>query len=522
MVRYLLVVSCPVSGCPQQDKVLAWQCIHDGGAIFIDEHGYLSCQRYSHIAHINNWKFECGEVRGPHKLQKRHGTDLEGFSRAVIQGQPYLAKEAGTLWMKKLMESLEVQFGMSGPESPRRGRSPGRLRAKAVVKKIQSPRRGFAGQHLFYVTCPLSTCLGRNRLYHWECTEDQSPLYLDDDGWLTCETFNHRAKLRHWTFDCGDRRGSHGYRKFIECDFEGIKQALSQGVRHFDSPEEWIWPVIDSIAEQFGVRFVEDKFEARYRRRSEAENLIMTLLRRGNIGIRSSIDTGVQADVDSHDKEERNSLNVIDENCDRERDDEKESRRAEEQTKATEKTQVSQDNEMKVGPKEKAKQAGEGGKSRSSTAQAEKVEDIIHRYLDRPYVKIVHDYKGEREAISLATSNTEADSNRLRQIFVFLQKGMAKNWKSVLRSLPWPPHFDDGRLEQEISAIVRNSSDDAREQAYQGLLLWRNYYPRASEQKLLAALRNCELDSLVDEIQRMDNSKAQPSNRAPSQVFSLM
>ncbi|XP_077863602.1 uncharacterized protein LOC144347808, partial [Saccoglossus kowalevskii] len=111
MVRYLFVASCPVNECLKQDKPMSWQCIHDGTDMYINEHGYLSCENYSHVAHICNWRFECGEKRGPHKHQKRQKTDFEGFSHAVIQGQPYIAKEAGTLWMKKLIESLEIQFG---------------------------------------------------------------------------------------------------------------------------------------------------------------------------------------------------------------------------------------------------------------------------------------------------------------------------------------------------------------------------------------------------------------------------
>ncbi|XP_077978837.1 uncharacterized protein LOC144434257 [Glandiceps talaboti] len=568
MVRYLLILSCPVGGCVKQDKILAWQCLHDGHAIYIDEHGYLSCERYSHVAQIQNWKFDCGERQEPHKQQKHRATDFVNFSRAIIQGQPYLAKEAGTLWMKRLILSLEFQFGMSTPESPRRSKSPGRLRARAAVRKVQSPRKGFAGQHLFYVTCPLSICQGRNRLYHWECMEDQSPLYIDEDGWLTCETYNHRARLSEWTFDCGDRRGSHGYRKFVECDFEGIKESLAQGIPHFDCPEEWIWPVIDNIAEQFGLSFVEEKFDARFRRQSEVENLLAAVLKGECIPSRTCVDTGVQVDLALHQREEK--MKAL-EKFKEKRDKEKENPTKRGKAKNTTVTNKQPDNNAKVEagtkkpqdnakveasirkPQDNAKveastkkppdntrtEAKEGKdsgknvdlvvKTRSAATDAVRLEEKIYRYLNRPYRKMVKENPADRESVSGATRNIGLtdDGNRLRQMFVIIQKGIAKNWKSVLRSLPWPAHFDDGRLELEFGIIATKHPSDAREQAYQGLLLWRNSYPRASEQKLLTALRNCELDSIVDEILRMNrentgqNTKL-PSNRTPSKVFTLM
>ncbi|XP_077862129.1 uncharacterized protein LOC144343479 [Saccoglossus kowalevskii] len=410
-------------------------------------------------------------------------------------------------------------------ESARRGKSPGRLRARAISKKIQSPRTGFAGQHLFYVTCPLSTCLGRNRLYYWECMEDQTPLYIDEEGWLTCETYSHRAQLFDWTFDCGDRRGSHGYRKFVESDFEGVRQAMCQGLVYFDAPEDWMWPVIDSIAQQYGYTYLEDKYETRARGRSEMDHLFAASLKGEDATTPTSANTTVHANKGQ--KQEEREKTTESDNVEKEKKDGGETNTVETKSTGSNSGGSNTDKNSKKEDWEDSDNAG--NHNRVSTASPNRVEDKIVRYINRAFEKsVLKDKLSERESIPMVvTADDAAEANRLRQVFVYIQKNISKNWKSVLRSLPWPAHFDDSRLEREIVEIVKNNSDDLKEQAYQGLLMWRSSYPRASELKLFTALRNCEFDSLVEDIVKMQeqiaaSSKSISNSRAPSEAFSVL
>ncbi|XP_077978595.1 uncharacterized protein LOC144434026 [Glandiceps talaboti] len=90
-----------------------------------------------------------------------------------------------------------------------------------------------------------------------------------------------------------------------------------------------------------------------------------------------------------------------------------------------------------------------------------------------------------------------------RKTFLQISQRCAKDWKVLIRNLPWPSNMDDDELENEIMNICHNHKDDLKEQAYQGLLLWKQRYSDACHGDLMSALQESSLESVADKIADM-------------------
>ncbi|XP_066304481.1 uncharacterized protein [Branchiostoma lanceolatum] len=109
--RYAVKITCPIAGCPGQGRLNGWVCAQDGGTIYVDEDGYLSCQTMAHRAKIIYWRFDCGDRSSgsKHNYHKYQSPDLEGFTHGLAVGLPHFGA-AEAAWLTKLIQAVEAQF----------------------------------------------------------------------------------------------------------------------------------------------------------------------------------------------------------------------------------------------------------------------------------------------------------------------------------------------------------------------------------------------------------------------------
>ncbi|XP_013415742.1 uncharacterized protein LOC106177500 [Lingula anatina] len=112
MVKWFrLKCPCPVTGCPNsQGRLLEWVCARDNDAMYINENGILACTHDKHVDKIINWKFDCGDRRGPHKYEHYQSPDYEGFTHAMAMALPHMG-EAGADWVLSLVNAVRIQYG---------------------------------------------------------------------------------------------------------------------------------------------------------------------------------------------------------------------------------------------------------------------------------------------------------------------------------------------------------------------------------------------------------------------------
>ncbi|XP_066304283.1 uncharacterized protein [Branchiostoma lanceolatum] len=105
------------------------------------------------------------------------------------------------------------------------------------------------------VPCPVTGCSGQNRLISgWVCNADNGTMYVDEDGYLSCQTMAHRDKIIYWKFDCGERDpgSKHNYERWQSADLEGFMHAMSIGLPHLkEAGAVWVTKLIQSVDKQF-------------------------------------------------------------------------------------------------------------------------------------------------------------------------------------------------------------------------------------------------------------------------------
>ncbi|CAH1246246.1 Hypp7690 [Branchiostoma lanceolatum] len=105
------------------------------------------------------------------------------------------------------------------------------------------------------MNCPVKGCSGANRVASgWVCSKDKDTMYIDEDGYLSCQTMAHRAQIVYWKFDCGQRGSgsNHNYERYQSADLEGFTHALSIGMAHLnEGGAVWLCKLITNIEKQY-------------------------------------------------------------------------------------------------------------------------------------------------------------------------------------------------------------------------------------------------------------------------------
>ncbi|XP_032231903.2 uncharacterized protein LOC116614706 [Nematostella vectensis] len=111
MTWFTLRIPCPISGCPNNAKMIDWVCATDKTTMQVCEQGRLRCSRCfsPHEDQIVKWKFDCGDRIGPHRNKHYLYADFEGFAHAMAIGVAHLS-EAGAAWVTKLVVEVERQY----------------------------------------------------------------------------------------------------------------------------------------------------------------------------------------------------------------------------------------------------------------------------------------------------------------------------------------------------------------------------------------------------------------------------
>ncbi|XP_078659858.1 uncharacterized protein LOC144904657 [Branchiostoma floridae x Branchiostoma belcheri] len=103
------------------------------------------------------------------------------------------------------------------------------------------------------IPCPVSGCSGKGTS-GWVCSVDEDDMYIDEDGYLSCESYSHYAKIVNWRFDCGARgSGSkHNYQRYQSADLEGFTHALAIAMGTLNAAgADWVKTLVQSIYDQY-------------------------------------------------------------------------------------------------------------------------------------------------------------------------------------------------------------------------------------------------------------------------------
>ncbi|XP_053374753.1 uncharacterized protein LOC128547069 [Mercenaria mercenaria] len=83
----------------------------------------------------------------------------------------------------------------------------------------------------------------------WTCT-DGEPLYLNELGFMECQSGEHSGKIVDNTWNCGS---SYHNGQDMKADLEGFTFALSQAVQlTSEAGSEWVARLVTELGKQYG------------------------------------------------------------------------------------------------------------------------------------------------------------------------------------------------------------------------------------------------------------------------------
>lgn len=90
------------------------------------------------------------------------------------------------------------------------------------------------------------------KIFDWVCRDDNTTMYISEEGRLCCQYNQHNDLIINWKFDCGDRVGPHRNTHFLSPDYEGFNHAISMAMYHSTfTTAEWAMRLMQNVKKQF-------------------------------------------------------------------------------------------------------------------------------------------------------------------------------------------------------------------------------------------------------------------------------